>query len=314
MMPRRWRRPLAALLLNLLTAFTLWAAPSQWALLTVPSAPMRSEPRHSAEMETQYTLGTPVKLLADEGDWALATGPDGYTGYLPVKSLCMLDSAAFDAWRQSPRLIITAVEGARLVDTHTSAPISPLPMGSLLSVGDGCVASLPDGRTGRIEGSLPARFDLWAAVPPDTARILATARALMGVPYLWGGTTADALDCSGLTRLAYLSAGILLPRNASQQAQTGTEVPVDCDSLQPADLIFMGPDSTQSRITHVAIYEGTHWVIHCAGRVHRSSLDARSPYYLSRTCISARRYINPPEAAEHMRILHHPWYFKKNMR
>lgn len=280
--------------------------PAGWALLTVPSAPMRSEARHSAELETQYVMGTPVEILSSEGDWALGVGPDGYRGYLPVKALWFTDSAGMARWRSAGRVIVVNVAGSVLVDSVSGAVISPLPMGSIVEYA-GSGAMLPDGRCGDLSGGALSDFAEWAAIAPDTAVVIDVARRLMGVPYLWGGTTADALDCSGLTRMAYNAAGILLPRNASAQATEGIEIPLNIDSLRCGDLIFMGSESGERRVTHVGVYEGDGWLIHCSGMVRRESLDALSPYYLRRPYISARRYIGSGHSST--RYAMHPWYF-----
>jgi cell wall-associated NlpC family hydrolase len=54
------------------------------------------------------------------------------------------------------------------------------------------------------------------------ASLVATARTLMGAPYLWGGTSAKGMDCSGFTKTIYLMNGLILPRDASQQVHVGT--------------------------------------------------------------------------------------------
>jgi cell wall-associated NlpC family hydrolase len=78
---------------------------------------------------------------------------------------------------------------------------------------------------------------------------ISAARGQLGVPYVWGGTSPDGFDCSGLTQFAFEKAGIELPRTSRAQAQEGQEV--DADSMQPGDLIFFN-----SPVSHVGIYIG----------------------------------------------------------
>ena len=77
-----------------------------------------------------------------------------------------------------------------------------------------------------------------------------SAQQFSGVDYLWAGTSASGWDCSGLTSAAYAAHGVVIPRDADDQAEAGT--PVDRADLQPGDLLFYGADS----VTHVAMYVG----------------------------------------------------------
>ena len=83
---------------------------------------------------------------------------------------------------------------------------------------------------------------------------IATAHSYLGVPYVWGGESYGGVDCSGLTMLAWGSAGVDLPHLSRAQYSYGTHVPIG--SMEAGDLIFWSSNGSQSGIYHVAIYLG----------------------------------------------------------
>ncbi len=98
----------------------------------------------------------------------------------------------------------------------------------------------------------------------QAAGAIAYAQSKLGTPYLWGGNgTADQggrFDCSGLTKAAYESVGITLPRVANDQYNAGPHP--KREELLPGDLVFFSDDLTNSRaIRHVGIYVGGGYMI-----------------------------------------------------
>ena len=83
---------------------------------------------------------------------------------------------------------------------------------------------------------------------------IATAMTYLGVPYVWGGESYGGVDCSGLTMLAWESAGVDLPHLSRAQYGYGTHVSLG--DMEAGDLIFWSSDGTQSGIYHVAMYLG----------------------------------------------------------
>nr|WP_042189525.1 NlpC/P60 family protein [Kibdelosporangium sp. MJ126-NF4]CEL18737.1 possible secreted protein [Kibdelosporangium sp. MJ126-NF4]CTQ96411.1 possible secreted protein [Kibdelosporangium sp. MJ126-NF4] len=81
-----------------------------------------------------------------------------------------------------------------------------------------------------------------------------------GDPYVWGGTSPGAFDCSGLMMWAYKQAGITLPR--SSRAQYGVGKSVSKDALAPGDLLFYG--GSAGSIHHVAMYIGNGMIVHAS--------------------------------------------------
>ena len=85
--------------------------------------------------------------------------------------------------------------------------------------------------------------------------IVADAKKYLGVPYVFGGTTAAGMDCSGLVQTVLKDLGISSPRLVSGEATLGTAVPSLADA-QPGDLIVLKNNE------HIVIYAGDGKVIH----------------------------------------------------
>ena len=89
--------------------------------------------------------------------------------------------------------------------------------------------------------------------------VIAYAMAQLGKPYRWAGIGPDAFDCSGLTLMAFRSAGIRLPRIAAAQAHVGTYIPPSAGfgALRPGDLVFWATNpGNLATVHHVALYIG----------------------------------------------------------
>ncbi len=132
-----------------------------------------------------------------------------------------------------------------------------------------------------------ATADHAAPVAPAKAarRAIAFARAQIGTPYVWGGDgpSEGGFDCSGLTRAAYRSAGITIPRVAQDQFNAGPRVRRGA-RLLPGDLLFFGPSPRE--ITHVTLYIGGGKSIeapYTGSHVKKSPARTNSPSYQGAT-------------------------------
>ena len=78
------------------------------------------------------------------------------------------------------------------------------------------------GRIAYLEANEAKDYKSWlSSLKINSDNIISTAKSLMGLPYLWGGTSVKGVDCSGYTKTVFFLNGILLPRDASQQAHVG---------------------------------------------------------------------------------------------
>lgn len=111
--------------------------------------------------------------------------------------------------------------------------------------------------------------------------VLADAQLMLGTRYVWGGKTKEGIDCSGLAQTSFARHGILLPRDADQQANVGRLVATRWfkDALLPGDLLFF-VSNHRGNVNHVAIYMGDGRYIEAAGKdVHISSLSPGDEAY-----------------------------------
>lgn len=81
-------------------------------------------------------------------------------------------------------------------------------------------------------------------------QISSYANGVLGTPYLYGGSTTAAFDCSGFTSYVFRQVGVNLPRSAAGQYASAQKV----SDPRPGDLVFFSESG--SRITHVGIYTG----------------------------------------------------------
>lgn len=121
-------------------------------------------------------------------------------------------------------------------------------------------------------------------------RIVEGAKSYLGVPYVFGGTTAKGLDCSGLVYRVFLDVlNVKLPRSVKVLKKEGKNVSGD---LVPADLVFFDT-SEAGYATHVGIYIGDNSIIHAASEGKKTGIIISSlakKYYKERY-LGARRLI-----------------------
>lgn len=287
----------------------------------------RYAPNHAAEMATQSLLGTPVRILKKErGNYFIRT-PDNYLSWTESAGVTPMNKAEFEAWQRSDKVVYVDLYGQAFSEaSETSLPVSDLVAGNILQLlaktGAFYKVAFPDKRIAFIPVNKAQSFAQWEAQPdPSAEQILKTARTFLGVPYLWGGTSPKGLDCSGFTKTSFFLNGIVLPRDASQQALVGDKVDIyendtvsvakSLKNLKAGDLLFFAGDKHTLKVTHTAIYIGNGEFIQAAGLVRINSMIRGSKNYddyQSRTLVSARRMLTAIGEPEITRVDHHPFY------
>lgn len=156
-------------------------------------------------------------------------------------------------------------EAKSMIDSLPDAPAKRVPTGGM--VAKSMIDSLPDAPKGaeNIDGMT---FYSGTSVPENAA--VRAALTYKGTKYVWGGNSAQGIDCSGLTRNAYKSTGVNLPRTAQEQAKATTLV--GKDQAQPGDLVFF--NTKRGKNTHVGIYVGNGKFVHAStGKSQRVVVD-----------------------------------------
>ncbi len=282
----------------------------RWALVKLSIATLRTEGKHSAEVATQAIMGTPVKVLERDDDWCRVQTPDSYISYVPESSLCYKTGAQMDSWRKAERRVVNVYDSRLVTEPNGDETVTDLVLSCILEFrgeqGDWVRLATPDGREGYIHKSQVETIGKWSSQNFDAALIEKTARRMMGSGYLWGGTSTKVTDCSGLVKVCYLANGIILQRDASQQALTGRKVN-DWHQAKLGDLLFFGNSKT-GRVTHVGIYLRDGKYIHCSGQVKVNSLDTKDADYLySPLSISRIDGMIGTKGITYVR--EHSWYF-----
>ena len=280
-------------------------------VIRISVANLRSDPSHSAELATQATLGTPVKIYKREGDWYLVQTPDRYISWVDHGGLEPMSDSLFSQWKTAPKLIYLRTSGNSYEKSGTvSQTVSDLVAGDILEKlgeeGDFYRVSYPDGRTAYVDKSTSKPYGEWlTSIDPTEESLVNTSKTLMGLPYLWGGTSPKGVDCSGFTKTIYFLNGMVIPRDASQPVATGQNVDStrNFEKLRPGDLLFFGKpatDSTRARVVHVGMWIGDNEFIHASGDVHISSMDKKAPNYDEynyNRYLRSQRLLNVPDKA-----------------
>ncbi|MFC3414662.1 C40 family peptidase [Algoriphagus hitonicola] len=259
------------------------------AVVTISVANIRSQPKHSAELATQALMGTPLTVLKGNGSWYLVQTPDQYISWVDQAGIQLMTEEELENWHTQNKVVFTPLTGHVWTNPQEEEMVSDLVAGDILTglgtEGNWKQVQLPDGRSGYVEASQMMPWEEWISSRETSMdNLITTAKSMLGVPYLWGGTSIKGMDCSGFTKTIFYLNGQVIPRDASQQINEGEEVDTDknWENLQVGDLLFFGEKATsdrKERVVHVGMWIGNNEFIHSRGRVRISSFDPENPNY-----------------------------------
>jgi hypothetical protein len=272
----------------ILSAAALFA--QEYGVVNISVCNMRRTADFDAEMVSQALLGTPVRIL----DWSAGSArrwpriqtPDDYTGWVHYAVVVPMTHEQLHAWNAAPKVVVTALNGIVYEEASTrSATVSDVVGGDRLKYlgrkGFWLQVEFPDGRRGYVSEEVAREERCWRKhLDQSPEAILATAKSMLGFPYIWAGMSPKGTDCSGFVRAVLFMHDIIIPRDCNQMYPKGQLVK-DPSDLQPGDLLYFGrwrEDGTGSA-SHVAFYLGEGRFIHSLGLVQIASLRKEDPLY-----------------------------------
>ena len=216
--------------------------------VAAPVADMRRGPSADTGLDTQLLRGDAVQVFDHDDGWAWAQADrDGYVGYVALDALAEPMAANGRAHRVSaPRTFAYAEPDLK------RTIVEALSMGSSIDV----VGTTQTRGTDYAELS-DGTFCVAAHVRPEAQKaedFVAVAEMLLHTPYLWGGTSAFGIDCSGLVQFSMLMAGRSVLRDSDmQEGSIGTVIDAGA-GLRRGDLVFWNG--------HVGIMRDAEYLLH----------------------------------------------------
>ncbi len=188
---------------------------------------VKRSPRGDAPLDTQLLHGETVTVFEDDNGWGWTQADrDGYVGYVAMSGLRRGRTSNTHSVRVNRTFVYPAADMKQPV-------LAALPLGATLAV-----ESVQGGFAKVRQGYVVARH--LAPVDEVVTDYVAVAEQLVNTPYLWGGKSAQGIDCSGLVQLSGLIGGCVMPRDTHMQEHTGIALPIDdkLHGLTRGDLVF----------------------------------------------------------------------------
>ncbi len=220
-------------------------------ICSVPVAPIRSSPDKFAKRQTEILLGQSFHVIREDkyfyyGDSRSPINDTvDYQGYVSKSHLALKT--------EDPTHIVTGLRAPLFSSADIKAPLKnrQLLRGGRITAKKTLADFVKIGRQTFIHKHHIRRLD----VDPIETDFVTIAEQYLGLPYIWGGVSANGLDCSGLVQSALRAVGQDSPRDSGpQESVLGDNRPLDITKLKRGDLIFWRG--------HVGIMQNRYHLIH----------------------------------------------------
>lgn len=263
-----------------------------YALIRTAIAPIMKETSYNSSLEDEVLYGMKIELLEKVNeDWYRIRTHYRYEGFMN-KYHFLKNNEAVLTWNKAYRMVVVQsyadvlsmpkVQGAIITSLTRGAQVAvlePEDTNGWVKVGlvDGITGYMKQNFLARLEPSMyedgflryKMEVDVFAT-PYDYIRnslhkseeefrkeLVKNAFSYLGTQYRWGGKTSLGIDCSGLTSMSYMLAGLVIYRDASiKEGFPVKEIPFELK--KPGDLLYFPG--------HIAMYIGDDKYIHSTAR------------------------------------------------
>lgn len=231
--------------------------------------PLLASPSEDSSLVSQIRYGEFVDVFETRNDgyvWA-QNRTDRYVGYMPSDKTLSEEIADLSSRIGVLRTPVYAKPSIK------SPVLDVLTLGSFVK---------PLGQEGELVALSGGGYVFGKHIVPAAEALTRdyafTAGRLLNVPYLWGGRSANGVDCSGLVQLALELAGRDdCPRDADQQCETYGK-PLPCHwrdvAWRRGDLVFVKG--------HVGIMTDPEHMIHASGHHMQVVVEPLADFVLGR--------------------------------
>jgi hypothetical protein len=219
--------------------------------------PLRIDYNHRSEQVSQLLYGDCFKIIDQRKGWfKIRNQWDSYEGWITSNQCQEIPEEVYKS-----NADLKLKHSSNLMDyiSLTNSELFPIPLGSDLRQLD----------------FLKHKFEGEFSTLKGKDQLISTAFSYLNTPYLWGGKSPLGIDCSGFTQMVYKLNGIVLKRDASQQAKQGSTLSF-IEESEPGDLAFF--DDKEGAINHVGVLLQDHRIIHAHGKVRIDAIDQTGIY------------------------------------
>lgn len=246
-------------------------------------------------VQSQLLYGEEVVVLEEREGWVHVVVPSqpsskdgrGYPGWMPKVQLTQNEDWKLDSekaaviWNKKATLYSIDKEPELVLSYQTVLPV-------LKEEADWIQVQTPEGE-GFLKSADVKVFESIESIRKGSGKdIIAAGEQFLGLPYLWGGMSSFGYDCSGFSYSMCKANGVIIPRDAHDQAEAGK--PVELDAIEPGDLLFFAYEEGKGKLHHVGIYYGDGKLLHSPNTGKSIEvIDLKDTIYEKELC-AARRY------------------------